>query len=109
MKMIDKFGLKPKKMYIEVDGEKQEFYSKPISYNLAVFIGNQQDDIIRQLTMIRHCLCEQDGSMTFSEDTPLEQIGDVFPFEIIGLMAAEIAKSSGPKAREESIVKKPVS
>ncbi|WP_273761201.1 hypothetical protein [Aeromonas hydrophila] len=109
MKMLDKFGLKPKKMYIEVDGEKKEFYSKPISYNLAVFIGNQQDDIIRQLTMIRHCLCEQDGSMTFSEDTPLEHIGDVFPFEVIGLMAAEIAKSSGPKAREESIVKKPVS
>lgn len=109
MKMLDKFGLKPKKMYIEVDGEKQEFFSKPISYNLAHYLRTQYDEIIQQLVIIRHCLCEQDGSMVFSEDTPLEVIGDMLPYENISLMAAEIAKSSGPKAREESIVKKPVS
>ena len=108
MKMLDKFGLKPKKLFIELDREKQEFHSKPISYNLAVFIANEFDENIRKLVIVRHCLCEQDGTMVFEEDTPLDVIGDALPYEVIGLMAIEIAKSSGPKARGEEVVKKPV-
>lgn len=107
MKMLDRFGLKPKKLFIEVDGEKQEFYSKPISYNLAVFIGNEFDDNIRKLVIVRHCLCEADGTMVFEEDTDLGVIGDQLPYEVISLMALEIAKSSGPKARGDELVKKP--
>ncbi|MGE6115168.1 hypothetical protein ACLHZU_03645 [Aeromonas salmonicida] len=108
MKMLDKFGLKPNKLSITIDDEKQEFYSKLISYNLAVFLANNHDDIINQLTIIRHCLCEEDGTLVFSYDTPLEEIGDMFPFEVISLIATEIAKSSGPKARNENVIKKPV-
>lgn len=107
MKMLDRFGLKPKKFEIEYDGEKQEFYSKPISYNLAVFITNEFDDNIRKLVIVRHCLCEADGTMIFEEDTDLGVIGDQLPYEVISLMALEIAKSSGPKARGDELVKKP--
>ncbi|QBX71544.1 hypothetical protein E4630_12110 [Aeromonas hydrophila] len=108
MKILDRFGLKPKKLEIEFDGEKQEFFAKPISYNLAVFIANEFDDNIRKLVIVRHCLCEEDGTMVFEEDTDLEVIGDQLPYEAISLMALEIAKSSGPKARGDELVKKPV-
>lgn len=108
MKMLDKFGIKVKKLSFEIDGETQYFYSKPITYNLAQYLRNQHDEVIQQLVLIRHCLCEEDGSMTFSEDTPLEVIGDLLPYECISLMATSIANTSGPKARDENTIKKPV-
>lgn len=108
MNMKEKFGLKPKKLFIEYDGEIQEFYAKPISYNLALFIAREFNEVIQQLTIIRHTLCDENGVMEFEEDTPFEVIGDTFPFEVISLMTTEIAKSSGPNANAEVAIKKPV-
>lgn len=103
MKFLDKFGLKP--LSFELEGE--TVYYKQISYNLAITIANENNDIIRQLIIIRHCLCEEeDGSMVFHEDTDLAEIGDKLPFETISTIATEIAKLSGPKARDEQLKKK---
>lgn len=102
MKFLDKFGLKP--LSFELEGE--TVYYKQISYNLAVAITHEYNDIMRQLIIIRHCLCEEDGSMVFHEDTDLAEIGDKLPFETISTIATEIAKLSGPKARDEQLKKK---
>ncbi|NEX74797.1 hypothetical protein [Aeromonas rivipollensis] len=102
MKFLDKFGLKP--LSFELEGE--TVYYKQISYNLAVAITHEYNDIMRQLIIIRHCLCEEDGSMVFHEDTDLAEIGDKLPFEIISLIATEISNSSGPKVRDEQLKKK---
>lgn len=107
MKMLDKFGLRPKKLEIEFEGEKQYFFAKPISYNLAVFIANEFNNHIRQLVIVRHCLCEEDGTLVFDENADLDEIGDKFPYEVISLMSAEISRSSGPVARSEDLAKKP--
>ncbi|MFQ2569779.1 hypothetical protein ACK3Z8_00775 [Aeromonas caviae] len=101
MKFLDKFGLKPTK--IEIDGEL--IYYKAISYNLACALANEPSDVIRQLIIIRHCLCEENGQMVFAEDTDLAEIGDSLPFELISKISTEIAKSSGPRQRNE-VVKK---
>jgi hypothetical protein len=58
MKMLDRFGLKPKKGTIEVDGEILEFFYKPMSYNLAHEACKQFDEVIRTLLIVRHCLVE---------------------------------------------------
>lgn len=102
MKFLDKFGMKPK--HFELDGEK--IFYKAISYNLAIALANEYNDVVRQLIIIRHCLCEEDGSMVFSEDQDLAEIGDALPFEIISQISTEIAKQSGPKARDENLKKK---
>lgn len=102
MKFLDKFGLKP--LSFNLNGE--TVYFKQISYNLAVAITHEYNDIMRQLIIIRHCLCEEDGSMVFHEDTDLAEIGDKLPFEIISLIATEISNSSGPKVRDEQLKKK---
>lgn len=106
---LKKFGLKPKKLKFEYEGEEQTVYYKPISYNLAIAIANQYNDTIRQLIIIRHCLCDEDGTMVFDEQKELAEIGDELPFEVIGLVSAAIAKTSGPKERDDQITKKPVS
>lgn len=102
MKFLDKFGLSPKSF--DIDGK--PVYCKSISYNLAIAIANEPNDVVRQLLIIRHCLCEEDGSPCFQPDINLEEIGDILAFEYISQIATKIAKLSGPKERDENIKKK---
>ncbi|MFQ2266814.1 hypothetical protein ACK321_12190 [Aeromonas hydrophila] len=106
MSILDKYGLKPKVVKFELDGETHEFYAKKISFNLALAISQQFNEEVRQLAIIKYCLCEEDGAMVFSEDCDLAEIGDQLPYELIALLSTEIAKMSGPKARTEDVKKK---
>ncbi|MGY3913618.1 hypothetical protein ACW5XW_23840 [Aeromonas piscicola] len=95
MKMLDRFGLKPKTGRIEVDGENLEFFYKPMSFNLVREVCNQFDDVIRTLLVARHCLVESNGEPVFDPDVDLSVIGDAFEFHIISLMSAHIVNDSG--------------
>ncbi|AVP84523.1 hypothetical protein [Aeromonas hydrophila] len=106
MSILDKYGLKPKVVKFELDGEAHEFYAKKISFNLALAISQQFNETVNQLAIIKYCLCEEDGTMVFSEDCDLAEIGDQLPFEIIDLLSKKILKMSGPKARTEDVKKK---
>ncbi|MGE6114353.1 hypothetical protein ACLHZ0_21580 [Aeromonas salmonicida] len=106
MSFLDKYGLKPKKIKINLDGEEHEFYAKQISFNLAVALAQQFNEVARQLAIVKYCLCEEDGSMVFPEDIALEVIGDKLPYEVISIVATKIAKMSGPKERIEDVKKK---
>lgn len=106
MSTLEKYGLKPKVVKFELDGEVYVFYAKQISLNLALAISQQFNEIANQLAIIKFCLCEEDGTMVFASDCDLAEIGDQFQYEIIALLSTEIAKMSGPKARTEDVKKK---
>ncbi|WP_323901869.1 hypothetical protein [Aeromonas hydrophila] len=106
MSTLDKYGLKPTKVKIELDGDEHEFYAKKISFNLANALSQQFNEIANQLAIIKFCLCEEDGTMVFARDCDLYEIGDHFPYELIALLSTEIAKLSGPQSRTEDIKKK---
>ncbi|ENC6658097.1 hypothetical protein ABKY47_002561 [Aeromonas hydrophila] len=106
MSILDKYGLKPKKVKIELDGDEHEFYAKKISFNLANALSQQYDEEVRQLAIIKYCLCEEDGVMVFASDCDLSEIGDQFQYELIALLSTEIAKMSGPQSRTEDVKKK---
>lgn len=106
MSVLDKYGLKPKVVKFELDGEVYEFYAKQISLNLALAISQQFNELVNALAIIKFCLCEEDGKMVFASDCDLAEIGDHFQYEIILKLSAEIAKMSGPKARTEDVKKK---
>ncbi|MCR6739103.1 hypothetical protein NVV56_09390 [Aeromonas dhakensis] len=106
MSILDKYGLKPTKVKFELDGEIYEFYAKKISFNLAIAIAQQFNEIANQLAIIKFCLCEEDGTMVFASDCDLAEIGDHFPYELIILLSTEIAKMSGPQSRTEDVKKK---
>lgn len=95
MKMLDRFGLKPKKGTIEVDGENLEFFYKPISYNLAHAACKQYHEVISPLLIVRHCLVDSNGEPVFDPDVDLSVIGDVFKFHVIILMSTHIVDDSG--------------
>ena len=106
---LKKYGLKPKKVQIEYNGKNELFHYRPISYNLAVAITGQTNDLVRQLLIIRHCLCDKNGKLIFDEKKDLAEIGDELSFDLVGLMSKEIANASGPQAQGKDILKKPVS
>ncbi|MDM5128656.1 hypothetical protein [Aeromonas salmonicida] len=108
MKMIDRFGLKPKKGTIKVEDETLEFFYKPMSYNLVYEVCNQFDEVIRTLLIIRHCLVESNGEPVFDPNVDLSVIGDVFEYHIISLMSTHIVNDSGlNKSIKDEIAGKP--
>ncbi|MFQ2622646.1 hypothetical protein ACK3YV_07400 [Aeromonas caviae] len=106
MSFLDKYGLKPHKLTIELDGEEHTFYAKHISYNLAVSLSTQYLEGARELAVIMYCLCEEDGTMVFDKKTELAEVGDKISYELITLMATKIAEVSGPQKRVDNIKKK---